>query len=174
MKPEGTSSIAWDQDLASEFAANGADQAPAMMTSDPYVHIVPPMIGARGRYVLHDFYANHFLSQIPRGMGMITVSRAIGQDRVVDEIVARVTHSNHLDWLCLAFRQPENRSSSPSSSSRAKATRPRTSTCTGNGPRFSYRLASSIGACPCAAAKSRRRCLSPTQPMNEFVRRTSV
>ena len=30
---------------------------------------------------------------------MVTVSRTIGQGRVVDEIVAHFTHSVHLDWL---------------------------------------------------------------------------
>jgi carboxymethylenebutenolidase len=32
-------------------------------------------------------------------MEMVTVSRTIGQDRVVDELVARFTHSIRMDWL---------------------------------------------------------------------------
>jgi carboxymethylenebutenolidase len=94
-----TLSNAWDQHLASEFAAKSTDQALATMMADPYVNVVPLMIGAGGRIELHDFYANHFLSQIPPDMEMVTVSRTIGQDRVVDELVARFTHSIHLDWL---------------------------------------------------------------------------
>ena len=99
MEAEGTLSNAWDQHLASEFAAKSADQALATMTAEPHVNIVPLMIGARGRIELHDFYANHFLSQIPPDMEMITVSRTIGRDRVVDELVARFTHSIRMDWL---------------------------------------------------------------------------
>jgi carboxymethylenebutenolidase len=99
MKTEGTLSNAWDQHLASEFAAKSADQALATMAEDPYVNLVPLMIGARGRSELHDFYANHFLSQIPPDMEMVTVSRTIGQDRVVDELIMRFTHSIRLDWL---------------------------------------------------------------------------
>jgi len=99
METEGTLSNAWDQHLASEFAAKSADQALATMTAEPHVNIVPLMIGARGRIELHDFYANHFLSQIPPDTEMITVSRTIGQDRVVDELVARFTHSIRMDWL---------------------------------------------------------------------------
>ena len=45
------------------------------------------------------FYANHFLNQIPPDMEMVTVSRTIGQSRVVDELVARFTHSIRLDWV---------------------------------------------------------------------------
>jgi carboxymethylenebutenolidase len=99
METEGTLSSAWDQHLASEFAAKSADQALATMTAEPHVNVVPLMIGARGRSELHDFYANHFLSQIPPDMEMVTVSRTIGQGRVVDELIMRFTHSIHLDWL---------------------------------------------------------------------------
>jgi carboxymethylenebutenolidase len=99
MEIEGTLSSAWDRHLASEFAAKSADQALATMTADPYVNEVPLMIGARGRAELHDFYANHFLSQIPPDMEMVTVSRTIGQGRVVDELVMRFTHSIRMDWV---------------------------------------------------------------------------
>jgi carboxymethylenebutenolidase len=99
METSATLSNAWDQHLASEFAAKSADQALGTMSADPYVNMVPLMVGARGRGELRDFYANHFLSQIPPDMEMVTVSRTIGQGRVVDEIVARFTHSIRMDWL---------------------------------------------------------------------------
>src|SRR5262245_60591190 len=99
MSTEATLSSAWDQHLASEFTARSADTALATMTADPHVNVVPLMIGARGREELHDFYANHFLNQIPPDMEMVTVSRTIGQGRVVDELVARFTHSIRMDWL---------------------------------------------------------------------------
>jgi carboxymethylenebutenolidase len=109
METEGTLSSAWDQHLASEFAAKSADQALATMTAEPYVNEVPLMIGARGRSELHDFYANHFLSQIPSDMEMVTVSRTIGQGRVVDELVARFTHSIRMDWLLPGIPPTGNR-----------------------------------------------------------------
>jgi carboxymethylenebutenolidase len=99
METEATLSKAWEQHLASEFAAKSADQALATMSADPHVNMVPLMIGARGREELHDFYANHFLPQIPPDMEMVTVSRTIGGGRVVDELIARFTHSIRMDWL---------------------------------------------------------------------------
>jgi carboxymethylenebutenolidase len=99
METEGTLSSAWDQRIASEFAAKSPEQALATMTAEPYVNEVPLMIGGRGRDEIRDFYANHFLSQIPPDMEMVTVSRTIGQGRVVDELVARFTHSIRMDWL---------------------------------------------------------------------------
>ena len=98
METEGKLSSAWDQHLASEFDARSADQALATMTADPHVNVVPLMIGARGRDEVRDFYANHFLSQIPPDMEMVTVSRTIGQSRIVDELIMRFTHSIRLDW----------------------------------------------------------------------------
>src|SRR5262249_34062651 len=99
METEGTLSSAWDQHLASEFDAKSADQALATMTVEPHVNLVPLLIGARGRGELGDFYANHCLNQIPPDMEMVTVSRTIGQGRVVDELIARFTHSIRMDWL---------------------------------------------------------------------------
>ena len=99
METEGTLSSAWDQHLASEFDAKSADQALATMTADPHVNLVPLMIGARGRAELRDFYANHFLNQIPPDIEMIPVSRTVGQGRVVDELVMLFTHSVYMDWL---------------------------------------------------------------------------
>jgi carboxymethylenebutenolidase len=99
MENEATLSDAWDQHLSSEFAAKSADQALATMSAEPYVNVVPLMIGGRGRAELHDFYANHFLPQIPPDMEMFPVSRTVGRGRVVDELVARFTHSIRMDWL---------------------------------------------------------------------------
>ena len=99
METERTLSSAWEQHLASEFAAKSADEALATMTAEPYVNEVPLMIGARGRAELHDFYANHFLSQIPPDLEMVPISRTIGQGRVVDELILRFTHTIRLDWM---------------------------------------------------------------------------
>ena len=41
MATEATLSSAWDQHLASEFAARSAEQALATMTAEPHVNIVP-------------------------------------------------------------------------------------------------------------------------------------
>jgi carboxymethylenebutenolidase len=99
METEGTLSSAWDQHLAAEFGARSADEALATMAADPHVNHVPLMIGGRGRDELHDFYANHFLNQIPQDMEVVPVSRTVGQGRVVDELIMRFTHSIRMEWL---------------------------------------------------------------------------
>jgi carboxymethylenebutenolidase len=99
MANESTLSDAWDKHIASEFAAKSPEQALATMSADPYVNEVALMIGGRGREEVRDFYANHFLSQIPPDMETVPVSRTIGQGRVVDELIMRFTHSIRMDWL---------------------------------------------------------------------------
>ena len=60
---------------------------------------VPVMTGGSGREEVYEFYAKHFLNQRPPDMEMVPVSRTIGQDRVVDEIVARFTHTIPMDLM---------------------------------------------------------------------------
>src|SRR5215468_3158457 len=94
-----TMSSVWDQHLGAEFAAKSADQAVATMTAESYVNLIPLMTGARGRDQVRHFYANHFISQLPPDIETVTVSRTIGQARVVDEMIIRFTHSIRMDWL---------------------------------------------------------------------------
>jgi len=99
METEKTLSNAWDQHVGAEFAGRDADQAVATMTVESYVNLIPLMIGARERDGVRDFYANHFLSQLPPDIEIVPVSRTIGQGRVVDELIIRFTHSIRMDWL---------------------------------------------------------------------------
>jgi carboxymethylenebutenolidase len=99
MENEGALSSAWDKHLSAEFAAKDADQAVATMTAEAYVNLIPLMVGARGRDGVRDFYAKHFLQQLPPDIEMVPVSRTIGPDQVVDEMIIRFTHSIRMDWL---------------------------------------------------------------------------
>jgi carboxymethylenebutenolidase len=99
MGTEETLANVWDQHVGAEFSAKSADEAVATMTADAYVNEIPLMIGARGRDQVRDFYANHFLSQLPADIEIVTVSRTVGQGRVVDEMIIRFTHSICMDWL---------------------------------------------------------------------------
>jgi len=109
MRTEETLSNAWDAHLASEFVAKSPEEALATMTAEPYVNVVPLMIGARGRDEVRDFYANYFLSQIPPNMETVPVSRTVGQGRVVDELILRFTHSIRMDWLLPGIPPSGNR-----------------------------------------------------------------
>jgi carboxymethylenebutenolidase len=89
----------WDKHLESEFAHKSPEEALDTMTADPRVTIVPTMIGGRGTEELRNFYARHFLNQLPPDMEVTSVSRTIGQGRVVDELVLKFTHTVQMDWV---------------------------------------------------------------------------
>jgi carboxymethylenebutenolidase len=99
MKTEEILSSLWEKHVGAEFAAHSADQALDTMTADPYVLSVPLMIGGRGRKGVHDYYANHFVNQFPLDIELVPVSRTIGRDQLVDEMVMRFTHTTRMDWL---------------------------------------------------------------------------
>src|SRR5215813_3024421 len=89
----------WEEHLRTEFSVHSADEAIATMVANPLVNQVPVMIGGDGKEELHEFYARYFLPQIPPDMEMVTVSRTIGQGRLVEEMVVRFTHTIPMAWM---------------------------------------------------------------------------
>lgn len=89
----------WNLHLQSEFAHKSAEEALATMTSNPRVTIVPTLMGGKGREELGHFYRNYFLNQLPPDLEIIPVSRTVGKDRLIDEMVIRFTHSIRMDWV---------------------------------------------------------------------------
>jgi carboxymethylenebutenolidase len=90
---------AWDAHIRSEFGMHSADDAIDTMVAHPRVNQVPVMTGGEGRAQLFEFYAKHFLPQIPPDTEITPVSRTIGQGRLVDEMLVRFTHSIPMMWL---------------------------------------------------------------------------
>ena len=69
------------------------------MVEDAYVNHVPVLTGGVGREELREFYSKRFIPQMPPDTGMTPVSRTIGVDRVVDEMVFEFTHTIKMDWM---------------------------------------------------------------------------
>jgi carboxymethylenebutenolidase len=57
------------------------------------------MTGGVGHDELRDFYSKRFIPQMPPDTAMTPVSRTIGVDRVVDEMVFEFTHTIKMDWM---------------------------------------------------------------------------
>jgi len=89
----------WQEHLRTEFNAHSADEAMATMVANPLVNEVPVMMGGDGKEQVYQFYAKCFLPQIPPDTEMVSVSRTIGQGRLVEEMVFRFTHSIPMDWM---------------------------------------------------------------------------
>ena len=72
----------------------------ATMTENPHLTNVPTVMGGAGRKGVRDFYANHLVGKFfPPDVEMINVSRTIGDDQIVDELVIRFTHTTVIDWM---------------------------------------------------------------------------
>lgn len=89
----------WDKHLMCEFAARNADDTLATMVDEPYVNHVPTMTGGIGRRELRHFYQHYFVHVHDENMRMIPVSRTVGVNRVVDEMVACFRHDRLIDYL---------------------------------------------------------------------------
>lgn len=69
------------------------------MTEDAHVVNVPTLMGGIGKEGVRQFYSNYFVHQIPADMELAPVSRTVGEDQIVDEYVARFTHTTRIYFL---------------------------------------------------------------------------
>jgi carboxymethylenebutenolidase len=99
MGPHYDLSALWDKHCEYEFITRDVDATMATMVKEPYVNHIPTMTGGVGAKELHRFYLNHFVHANPDDTKLIPVSRTIGADRVVDEMLFCFTHNREIDWL---------------------------------------------------------------------------
>jgi carboxymethylenebutenolidase len=89
----------WEEHIKYEFETKDAEDTIATMVPDAYVNHIPVMTGGLGHAQLRQFYATHFIPKMPPDHAMTLVSRTIGADQLVDEMVTRFTHSIEMDWM---------------------------------------------------------------------------
>ena len=89
----------WDVHVRSEFGTKDARAALDKMTPDAYVNHVPVLTGGVGKEQLGEFYANHFIPQMPADTKIIPISRTMGLERLVDEMVICFTHDIEMEWM---------------------------------------------------------------------------
>lgn len=89
----------WEEHIRHEFDTKNTDATLATMVPDAYVDHVPVLTGGRGHDELRRFYATHFIPKMPPDMAMTPVSRTVGADQLVDEMVIGFTHTIEMDWM---------------------------------------------------------------------------
>jgi carboxymethylenebutenolidase len=89
----------WDEHVKYEFATRDTEDTLETMMADAYVNHVPVLTGGVGHDQLREFYSQRFIPQMPPDTSMTPVSRTIGVDRVVDEMVFEFTHTIKMDWM---------------------------------------------------------------------------
>jgi carboxymethylenebutenolidase len=89
----------WEAHCGYEFDTRDVDATMATMVAEPYVNHIPTMTGGVGFESLRQFYANHFIGVNPPDFELLPVSRTVGESSLVDEFIARFTHTTVVDWM---------------------------------------------------------------------------
>jgi len=89
----------WEEHVQYEFSTRNTDDTLATMVADAYVNHIPVLTGGVGQAELREFYSKRFIPQMPPDTEMTPVSRTIGEDQLVDEMVFKFTHSIPMDWM---------------------------------------------------------------------------
>jgi len=89
----------WEAHCRHEFETRDVDATMATMVATPYVNHVPTMTGGVGHDQLKRFYKYHFIGGNPPDTTLTPVSRTVGADQIVDELVFSFTHTSEIDWM---------------------------------------------------------------------------
>lgn len=89
----------WEEHVKHEFATHNTEDTLDTMVDDAYVNHIPVMTGGVGKPALRDFYSRRFIPQMPPDTQMTALSRTIGTDQLVDEMIFRFTHTIRMDWM---------------------------------------------------------------------------
>ena len=86
----------FDAHVRHEFVDMDLDATMRTMAADPYVFHVPTMTGGVGTNDVRAFYGAHFIGHWPKDTQVRQVSRTVGANQVVDELVLSYTHSREI------------------------------------------------------------------------------
>ena len=89
----------WEAHTKDEFVTKDTNATLDTMVDDAYVNHIPVMTGAQGKEALRRFYSTDFIPSMPPDTALIPVSRTIGEDRLVDEMIFSFTHTQEMPWM---------------------------------------------------------------------------
>jgi carboxymethylenebutenolidase len=99
----------WEDHTRHEFSTRDTDSTLATMVDDAYVNHVPVLTGGSGKDALRIFYSTDFIPRMPPDTKLTPVSRTVGEDQLVDEMIFSFTHTVEMPWM-LPGIPPTNRS----------------------------------------------------------------
>jgi carboxymethylenebutenolidase len=86
----------FDAHVRAEFVDKDVATTMATMTTEPYLTHVPTMTGGTGRAEVERFYREHFVGHWPDDVEVKSISRTVGQNRVIDELIVSFTHDREM------------------------------------------------------------------------------
>jgi carboxymethylenebutenolidase len=98
----------WEEHTNHEFATRDTEATLATMADDAYVNHVPVLTGGAGKSALRIFYSVDFIPRMPPDTKLTPISRTVGEDQLVDEMIFSFTHTQEMPWM-LPGVPPTNR-----------------------------------------------------------------
>ncbi|KAL8937465.1 MAG: hypothetical protein Q9216_004410 [Gyalolechia sp. 2 TL-2023] len=89
----------WEDHSRLEFATKDAAATMKTMVKEPYVNHIPTMTGGIGHRDLLRFYRDYFIPGNPPSLKMRLISRTVGTNRIVDEMVMSFRHTQEITWV---------------------------------------------------------------------------
>ena len=106
----------WEAHCRYEFETRDVDATMATMVAEPYVNHMPTMTGGVGHAQLKRFYKYHFIDGNPPDTELAPISRTVGADQLVDEMLFKITHTREIDigdrkslLICVPFERLPSR-----------------------------------------------------------------
>jgi carboxymethylenebutenolidase len=98
----------WEEHTRHEFSTRDTESTLATMVDDAYVNHIPVLTGGSGKEALRRFYSRDFIPCMPPDTTLTPISRTVGEDQVVDEMIFSFTHTQEMPWM-LPGVAPTNR-----------------------------------------------------------------
>ena len=98
----------WEEHTKHEFSTRDTEATLTTMVEDAYVNHVPVLTGGSGKSALRIFYERDFIPAMPPDTKLIPISRTVGEEQLVDEMIFSFTHTQEMPWM-LPGVPPTNR-----------------------------------------------------------------
>ena len=82
----------FDAHTDAELNTRDIEATMATMAEAPHVTHVPTMTGGSGYDAVRHFYENYFVGRVPADWSVKLISRTIGENQLVDEVLISFTH----------------------------------------------------------------------------------
>ena len=89
----------WERHTAHEFSTRDTEATIETMVDDAYVNHIPTLTGGHGKEDLRRFYSRDFIPSMPPDTTLTPVSRTVGEDQLVDEMIFSFTHTQEMPWM---------------------------------------------------------------------------
>ncbi len=95
-RPNEDLGAVFDAHVRAEFVDKDVAATMATMVEEPYLTHVPTLAGGTGRKEVESFYRDYFVGCWPDDVEVKSLSRTIGKNRVVDELIVSFTHDREM------------------------------------------------------------------------------